>query len=133
MSTEAETDPIEQRTPVRRFLRENWYRDVWLFILSALVLGSILAAVNANQNRIQDIQHERVRATLRSCVDQNARHDRAIRVTARLLRRPAVPPVRKLTPKQERAQKVALARWIGALVPKRNCARFVNQTVKSNR
>jgi len=130
MSAEAEAD---DRIPVKRFLRANWYRDVWLFILSTLLLGSIVVAINANQARIQDIQHERVRATGRACLDQNQRHDTALRVTAALLKRPAVPPVRKLTPAQEKAQRIALARWIGALVPKRNCALFVNQTVRSNR
>ena len=130
MSAEVHDD---ERLPVKKFLRANWYRDVWLFVLSTLLLGSIVVAINANQQRIEDIQHERVRATGRACLDQNQRHDTALRVTAQLLKRPAVPPVRKLTPAQEKAQRIALARWIGAIVPKRNCALFVNQTVRSNR
>lgn len=47
--------------------RENWYRDVWLFIITVLVFLSI----QANGNRVDDIQASRVEATLSSCQKTN--------------------------------------------------------------
>lgn len=47
--------------------RENWYRDVWLFLISiVLVIG-----VKANKDRVADIQSSRVEAVRTSCEKTN--------------------------------------------------------------
>lgn len=36
----------EPHNPKRRFIRENWYRDVWLIIITALLAGALLSFEN---------------------------------------------------------------------------------------
>lgn len=64
----------------RRFhiwARENWYRDVWMFVLSIIVVITVLNSANAS-NQAKDtaikVQQDRSATILRTCREQNARH-----------------------------------------------------------
>lgn len=119
----AADDRSERRREDRRFRtnwRENAHRDVWMFLLSILVLISIVTAYNQNKDRIQDIQRSR----LEVCERSNARHDQAIKTTMELLARP-VTPQRKLTPAQRAASRRQIIRWVDSLVPKVDCAKIL--------
>jgi hypothetical protein len=60
-------------------IRENWYRDVWLFVITLCVLASMIFAYRSNRDRIADIQTSR----LQTCERQNARHMHAVLVAQR--------------------------------------------------
>ena len=70
-----EDHPLERWNDIvtgwRKFPAWAWhhkiYRDVWLFIISGLVLLALMA----NQDRVDDIQASRVEATLLSCNKYN--------------------------------------------------------------
>src|SRR4051812_37588062 len=42
-----------------RFLRENWYRDVWLIIISVVVLWSSISTYQNGQDTYQNQQDQR--------------------------------------------------------------------------
>lgn len=74
---------------VRVHLRENWYRDVWLFAISLVALATIVVGRDA-------LHDSRVRSVKIACEQVNERHDRALntldRVTiARLTHTPLLP------------------------------------------
>jgi hypothetical protein len=56
------------------FLRENWYRDVWLFLITVFVVGATLAGISENQQRIDEIQESRYQFQLANCQSVNARN-----------------------------------------------------------
>jgi hypothetical protein len=73
-----EDNGIEARNHERPgWLRENWYRDVWLFLLSAYIVAVTLAGVGANEDRIQDIQASRFEFQFQNCLSVNARNLKA--------------------------------------------------------
>lgn len=41
----------------RRFVRENWYRDVWLFAITLLVVGALIAFQD-NQNDLEKVVND---------------------------------------------------------------------------
>jgi hypothetical protein len=105
---------------------------VWFFasLAALLAIGSLTVGVLLNHASTEQIQQERVRNTRAACLDLNARHDAALKVTYQLLAHPAVPPSRKLTVEQTQKRNDALNRWIGALVPKRDCDALVLKSIK---
>jgi len=97
-------------------IRENWYRDVWLFVITVMVLAASIGGISENRHRIADIQQSRILV----CELQNERHDNSIRTLDEL--------IAKLPPKQRaqaRAQRNANVVLISALVPKQPCRALV--------
>lgn len=125
-------DSIVDRTP-----RAGGLRTI-RFVLVAVAVGVIINSVaivvllHFNSERITQIQRSRVDTILASCRDQNERHDFAVIVTNRLIARPAVPPARRFTPQQRRAQNAAIQTWVNALVPRRDCERLVGRSVPNS-
>jgi hypothetical protein len=73
-------------------LRENWYRDVWLFVISVFMVLALLGGINANEDRINDIQQSRYLFQLANCEASNARNMKA---KAKAERLPLSPQGRK--------------------------------------
>lgn len=65
----------QARTPA--WLRENWYRDVWLFLISLFCAVSIPVFYSANKDRIADVQTSRLENVRRGCEDSNAKNEHA--------------------------------------------------------
>jgi hypothetical protein len=65
-------DGIEARR--RTIIRENWYRDVWLFAITAFVVWVLIAGIGANEDRIGDIQQSRFLFQFQACVNTNGRN-----------------------------------------------------------
>jgi hypothetical protein len=107
----------EDRVPIHRFLRENWYRDVWLLVITVLVGLAILFGLTANRHRIDDVQKERARATFVNCLDQNARHDQALKRLERS----------RLT----RDAKAFVTGYTDDIAPKRDCSKVLARAVPS--
>ncbi len=105
---------------------------VWFCATLAVLMaiGSLTVGVLLNHASTVQIQSERIHNTRVACMDLNARHDQALKVTYQLLAHPAVPPSRKLTVEQVQKRNDALNRWIGALVPKRDCEALVLKSIK---
>lgn len=107
------------------------------FVLVAIALGVIINSVaiivllNFNAERIAQIQQSRVDAIRASCRDQNERHDVAVGYTLALLAKPRLPPTQKLTPAQERVRRAITVAWVDKLVPRRDCERLVQGSVKT--
>lgn len=95
----------------------------------AVVLNTISAVIAFDNNtaRIHQIQQERVATVLRSCREQNLRHDATIHSLDELIRR--LPPEKRTRAVQSRAGTVLL---INALAPKRDCATLARATVPSH-
>jgi hypothetical protein len=64
-------DGIEARR--RTIIRENWYRD-GLFVITVFMVGSLWLGIDANEDRIQDIQASRYIFQLQNCQSVNARN-----------------------------------------------------------
>jgi hypothetical protein len=62
---------------VRIKVRENWYRDLWLLLISGVVVATIIVGFG-------QIHDSRVRAVKLACVQTNTRHDRALNALDRL-------------------------------------------------
>lgn len=112
----------------RRLLRENWYRDVWLFLITTFAVVAVVTGRNENSQRIEDIQASRAESIRLTCVQQNERHDRSIAtldaiIDARLRQAP-----------QERgrleASRATTRTLIRALVPKEDCDARVSRLVQ---
>lgn len=101
--------------------KTNFHRDLWLFLITVLVLISIVTAYSQNKDRIQDIQRSR----LEVCERSNQRHDQAIKTTMAILARPAAPSQRKLTPAQKAASRRQVIQWVDSLVPKVDCRKIL--------
>lgn len=75
--------PLRRKTDrgVRRVLPERFperfYRDVWLFMITVIVVLGLLFGYQGNNNRLDDIQAERQRNTLGACEATN-RQNQAI-------------------------------------------------------
>jgi hypothetical protein len=90
------TDPHRRRTDqgARRIIEslpERFYRDVWLFVISVLLLVTVAAGRAEstqrgadNRQRIADIQRSRVESLRIQCKATNDRHDHALRLLQRL-------------------------------------------------
>lgn len=63
-----------RRARLRVVVRDNWYRDLWLFVISGLV---VLALANA-QDASDRIQGQRKASVLGNCNAQNSRHDSTV-------------------------------------------------------
>jgi hypothetical protein len=68
-------DGIEARR--RTIIRENWYRDVWLFLITVFVVGILVLGIGENDERIEDIQQSRYEFQLQNCQSVNARNLKA--------------------------------------------------------
>lgn len=101
-------------------LKVNSHRDIWMFILSILVLISIVTAYNQNKQRIADIQASR----LEVCQRSNARHDQAIKTTMEILARPSANQ-RKMTAAQRVQSRRVVIEWVDSLVPRVDCAKIL--------
>jgi hypothetical protein len=65
-------DGIESRR--RTIVRENWYRDVWLFVITVFMVAAVLFGIGENEERIQDVQESRYIFQLQNCQSVNARN-----------------------------------------------------------
>jgi hypothetical protein len=65
-------DGIEARR--RTIIRENWYRDVWLFVITVFMVAAVLFGIGENEERIQDVQESRYIFQLQNCQSVNARN-----------------------------------------------------------
>lgn len=103
-------------------------RVVTAIFAIAIVLNSVSAVVSLenNQDRIHEIQAERVDSILRSCRDENQRHDATIRRLDDLIHR--LPPAKRTRAVQSRAGTVLL---INALAPRRDCSLLARAEVPS--
>lgn len=114
-------------TPPRINVRENWYRDVWLLLITGVTVLLAIIAVNAANNAqqaVKDVQAQRVESILTSCNQQNARHDHTIRQLDLVLAKAerVATPARRLQLRQSRAATVLL---INQLAPKLDCQQVV--------
>jgi hypothetical protein len=63
---------IESRR--RTIVRENWYRDVWLFVITVFMVAILVLGIGENDERIEDIQASRYEFQLQNCLSVNARN-----------------------------------------------------------
>lgn len=98
--------PQARRTGWRALVRENWYRDVWLFGITLLCLGAIMFGYAANKDRIDEIQSSR----LDTCQRQNQRHDTASAIAQKRVSKDSRPLVGAL---------------VDALVPTQDCRELI--------
>lgn len=103
-------------------------RVVTAIFAIAIVLNSVSAVVSLENNaaRIHQIQQERVESVLRSCRDENQRHDATIHRLDELIKR--LPPEKRTRAIQSRAGTVLL---INALAPHRDCVTLARASVPS--
>lgn len=76
------------------WLPERFYRDVWLLIITCVVIGSSWFGYRANENRINDIQGSRARNTLAGCMQTNREHTALVGFI-----RASIPPSRRDEPR----------------------------------
>jgi len=105
-----------------------------LLVVIALVTGAAggisVYLLGQNNQRTKDIQNERREAVLRTCLDQNERHDKTLNqfdIEIEKLK----PTLSKRELARLEGQKAANVRLIEALVPKRDCAKLVSKQVGS--
>lgn len=77
------------RRPTRIRVRENWYRDVWLLIITGVVALAVSQAQEGSRQAARagrqakqaavEIQAQRVETIRTSCKAQNLRHVRTVR------------------------------------------------------
>lgn len=113
---------------IRTFIRENAYRDFWLFAITVIALIAVIRVEDA----VDQVQQERANATRRNCVEVNGRHDNTVRVLDRVLNRAGqdLTPAQRRDLEQSRAATILL---IDALAPRRDCDDLVQRTVGSGR
>lgn len=114
--------------------RGHIHNEVLQWIVIAIMAfggGYIIRADHHRAATDEDIQSERAAAVRRNCEQANSRHSRAVDKTLELLGHPVVPPQRKLTKTQERANREAIIEWVSTLVPQQNCDALVAETVKA--
>jgi hypothetical protein len=58
----------------RIWIRENWYRDVWLLLNTIFAIVILLAGVETNDDRVDDIQQSRYLFQFQACINTNARN-----------------------------------------------------------
>jgi hypothetical protein len=66
------------------FLRENWYRDVWLFVISVFLIVAVIVGDSENKERVDDVQQSRYLFQLANCEASNARNMKAKAKAGRL-------------------------------------------------
>jgi hypothetical protein len=99
--------------------RENWYRDLWLFVISIVVAIAIIKAVstsNKASDLAQAIQRQRVSQARDNCLDENARHKNTVDTLDGLIA--DLPAARR---KQAEASRQFTVLLIDALAPVRDC------------
>lgn len=104
-------------------IRENWYRDVWLLIISGVVALALIKALNTADRAktlVQDIQSQRVEAIRNNCRDQNTRHLNTLHELDVLDAR--LPPSRRA---EARAGRPGVVLLINALAPYQDCKKVV--------
>lgn len=105
---------------------ENWYRDVWLFVLT-LLLYQALTGVAGSVDRIDQSRHD---VAFENCLSQNDRHNRTIDKLDNLVAK-IKDPQEKARAKLNRAGTVAL---IDALAPyHKDCRAYVDQLLEAPR
>lgn len=96
-------------------------------VVAALSIAILFWAIVHQQGQIRkaaaDIQQERYSSILRSCLDQNERHDDAIKTLNKLLTKSGVSKARR------KASRRTTIQFINALAPKRDCIKVVADTV----
>lgn len=127
-------DDSDSVNTLKNHVRDNWYRDVWLFLLSILVLGSIAFAYTLNKDRIADnrklietqakLSRSREAAITKamrnviilSCIQQNANHENTVQQIRELSKRAqkGLPPAAR---HQARLRTQQTLRLIDALAP----------------
>jgi hypothetical protein len=65
---------IEERRHLSVRWQDNWYRDVWNFLNTLLMLGILVLGVATNEDRINDVQKSRYEFQLQNCQVANARN-----------------------------------------------------------
>lgn len=109
----------------RRFVRDNWYRDVWLLVVSAVVLVAIikaLGAANDAKDNVAAIQDSRVALTRDTCEQQNSRHDNTIKRLNKLVNEIHDPRQRR----RAQANIAGTISLIDALAPHQNCTALIH-------
>lgn len=112
-------------------MRENWYRDIWLLIVSVVDVVAIISALHAaNQanHNVASIQNSRISITLDTCRDQNKRNDNTIARLNKIVNNIPDPHQRRLA-RRSVATTVSL---IDAVVPKQNCEALVHSRFSKN-
>lgn len=124
-------------------VRENSYRDVWLFVVTGLVVWALLGqqAQIDNIKDVQDdtarlarqtarlaksIQAQRANSIVTNCRETNRRHDNTLRKLDEVIAQ--IPP----GPERVRAEqnKPSTVLLIDALVPKQDCRDQLNDALK---
>jgi hypothetical protein len=115
-----------RRERIRRFLiRENFYRDIWLLIITGLVLVSLLGL----RDSVRQINSNRHEVLFQNCLAQNARN---LGTKSRLdtLVAGISDPREKARAERNKAGTIAL---IDALAPyRRDCRAYVEQQLQSS-
>lgn len=96
-----------------------------LGVVCALV--SLSYAVVRGADNTRQINAERARNVRSACEETNARNKAVTLVIGQLVKRPVEP--RHLTPDQQKRQAEATAKFVQALVPKRDCDALVDRQV----
>lgn len=68
----------------RWWLRDNWYRDVWLLVISLVAAATCIIAILEPGRRADEIQASRYEATRAQCLDQNDRNTIAVALAEKL-------------------------------------------------
>lgn len=107
------------------FFVHKLYRDVWLFVITVLVLF----ALQANSDRVDDIQRERADSIRRSCDETNQRNiDTKHRLDQLIDAIPSENAEERAALVRSQAFTVAL---IDALVPVRDCDALAEKSVST--
>jgi hypothetical protein len=99
--------------------RENWYRDLWLFLISIVVAIAIIKALgtsNKANELAHAIQEQRVTQAHDNCLDENTRHRNTVATLDGVIAR--LPAARR---KQAEASRQFTVLLIDALAPVRDC------------
>ena len=117
----------------RVLIRENAYRDVWLILISFVLMWAAFASWDATQqanDATSAIQQQRIDATRRNCLDQNLRHDTTLVTLDGLIDTATSRAQSKEEKKRVLASVAGTKALIEALAPKRDCDKVVAATVQ---
>lgn len=89
----------------------------------AVLVGELVHQQHQTRRLAVQIQKQRTDSILRSCRDQNKRHDTATAYLNQLLKKSGVSAARR------RQSQVQVGGFINALAPKQNCLKLAQRTV----